>query len=995
MTNWQDNLKEIYDERLFLIEKSFNPELISQQELSTFLSKGYEVVDENIIEKSIKDTSKLIKKEVWVVRKNGTSFKQTVWVKPIEGDSKKEKKVETPVGEEISPEVKGMQIEKYSDKSILIKGDTYANLETMRKIKSELNAGVFNRKLAGWIFPLNLVDKVLGFLWSGVEDEDKKLAIQNQKNASLSEGDTVTIEGQKGEITENVSSNLGIRYNIRLEDGTLLEDVDEKVLSVGPELDDKKIQETINNAQPENRVKTEKKLYGIKPITDIHNYSLEEYMKMHGLSDEDIQGAVNMLKPKEKTGKKRSSTSSGTRKSTKGQTEGLTKRQLIFKLIHNHYQAVKSAVEAGNEVPEKVLAVYGDLQEMYAKKRKELTEEHKRKIAEALKKNKAEEEAKKFIDNLSDDELNKLKDSFKSAVSEFVKEEQSKLAEMIAEKEKLEKEKLDVYARARAETDYTKQNEIKRRAFEITPIVDKLERDIRKQTNVVDVMSNGGTLIEVTDATGVKHTRVPDFSPINTTDIDYTVENILTKEKPHYIPTINESEFESGSFIFDAIKIGKDKYLIATNKYREDTEIRDGMSVKRGGGYDTETGGFVVVTLDQLVLTQDYYVTKQKAIYRKEADEKNQRQIDHWNKFDDKRKEYYYNQRNFYQGMPAKIKKSISESEWNNLSIEEKEKIYIPVKRYNPEKIKSSFDTKHMARSFHSMYERFVNPDAKRKDRSGKILERGEVTRFQSFANPEVWDSWQNFRETLDFKINDINIQREELSEMRSKAIETSYGESGTNDILLNELGIKVKRQNGEDIKPAEIEQVKNAWIDVQSTFGTLKELAQKENLKISHAGKTYMFASKAMGVYVPRMKTIGVTAKLGEDQLGFTMGHEVAHWMDDVVGNKTGKRHASDDYESTAGKIATIFRKRMNQKSNSKYLNATHECFARSFEMYHAIEKNGKDALRAGKVRYVDAPEYVSMEAYNEIKPLIEQFLEENKDILKSFGSDLIGKYI
>ena len=27
MTNWQEDLKEIYDERLFLIEKSFNPEI--------------------------------------------------------------------------------------------------------------------------------------------------------------------------------------------------------------------------------------------------------------------------------------------------------------------------------------------------------------------------------------------------------------------------------------------------------------------------------------------------------------------------------------------------------------------------------------------------------------------------------------------------------------------------------------------------------------------------------------------------------------------------------------------------------------------------------------------------------------------------------------------------------------------------------------------------------------------------------------------------------
>jgi hypothetical protein len=53
-------------------------------ELKDFLSKGYEIVDENKLEKSVKDTSKLIKKEVWVVRKNGTSFKQTVYVKAID-----------------------------------------------------------------------------------------------------------------------------------------------------------------------------------------------------------------------------------------------------------------------------------------------------------------------------------------------------------------------------------------------------------------------------------------------------------------------------------------------------------------------------------------------------------------------------------------------------------------------------------------------------------------------------------------------------------------------------------------------------------------------------------------------------------------------------------------------------------------------------------------------------------------------------------------------
>lgn len=102
MANWQEDLKGIYDERLFLIEKSFNNDLISISEFKDFLSKGYEIVDENRIEKSVKDTSKLIKKEVWVTRKNGTSFKQTFWVRVKE--DKKEEKVETPIGEEISPQ---------------------------------------------------------------------------------------------------------------------------------------------------------------------------------------------------------------------------------------------------------------------------------------------------------------------------------------------------------------------------------------------------------------------------------------------------------------------------------------------------------------------------------------------------------------------------------------------------------------------------------------------------------------------------------------------------------------------------------------------------------------------------------------------------------------------------------------------------------------------------------------------------------------------------
>ena len=49
MVNWQNEFQNIHDKRLFLIEKSFTPELISEKEFKNFLSKGYEVVDENSV----------------------------------------------------------------------------------------------------------------------------------------------------------------------------------------------------------------------------------------------------------------------------------------------------------------------------------------------------------------------------------------------------------------------------------------------------------------------------------------------------------------------------------------------------------------------------------------------------------------------------------------------------------------------------------------------------------------------------------------------------------------------------------------------------------------------------------------------------------------------------------------------------------------------------------------------------------------------------------
>jgi len=958
------------------------------------IEKSWGVNPLDSIEKATKDISKLVKKEI-TVNRGGKTFRQTVYVKAGED-------IETPVGGDISPTVNGMNITKYSDKALLITGDTYVNVETLRSIKKEVGVGNWNNKLKGWVFPMKFVDTVLGYIWSDLKDkgeDDKADAVQNQKNAGLEKGDKAGIQGIEGEITENVSNNEGTKYNVNLKDGTKLENVDEKVIETTPSTDDKKIAEIINNTSAEGRVKSEKKIYGIKPIEDIQNYSLQEYMGMHGLSQEDIQKVVDSFsKPKKETPKKTGSGGGGKSGgyTKKGQIEGLSKQQLIRKLVYQHYQAVKQSIEAGKEIKPEALALYNELKEVYAKKRKAMSEETKRKISEALKKNKADEAkkaAQKMIDSLSVREIEKIKNSFKEAISDVVKKEQSILAELVAEKEKLEKEKYSYWDKARElSNNYGKAEVWKAKARLVSKDLDKLETKVRAQQNKVQAISNGGDTLSLSDKVGVEYKEVPDFRKVPAMDIEYNIDNILTADKPDYIPEINFDEFKSGSYIFDMIKVDDDSYLLATNKYREKSIVRDGLSVSKDGEYDPNGGGFVMLTLDQLVLTQDYYVTKQKAIFKQEAARKNQRQEEYWDKKADKDKERWMMQRGMYRSLPAKIRKEVTEAKWDSLTWQEREKLYKPIKKYGSEKIKSRFDTKHMAGSFHSMYERFVNPEAERTDRSGKKLKRDE-TSYSPRAASEAWSSWTNFRQTLDWKINDINIQREELSDVRKKALETSYGDTNTNNTYVDELGVKMKRQNGSTILPKEMDQLKDAWTDVQKSFGSLKENAKKDNLKLSHAGKTHMYASKAIGVYYPSFKAIGVTAKLGEDQLGFTMGHEVAHWIDNTLGGENGRRYASDNYDSTAGKIANTLRKNMNTKSDSKYLNNTKECMARALEMYHAIESKGSYAVRVGKDLYTESDAYVSKEVYdNQLKPLIKQFFEENKEFLKSLENTLFN---
>lgn len=141
-------------------------------------------------------------------------------------------------------------------------------------------------------------------------------------------------------------------------------------------------------------------------------------------------------------------------------------------------------------------------------------------------------------------------------------------------------------------------------------------------------------------------------------------------------------------------------------------------------------------------------------------------------------------------------------------------------------------------------------------------------------------------------------------------------------------------------------------------------------------------------------MQTVASTDKYGNDRFKSTLSHELAHFIDNYIGNLNGKRYASDDYEDTAGLLAFTFRNNMNKPKTeqSDYINATQECFARSLQQYFGTETLGDDASYSVSVKELDRTEpmfvndnFVPKEKYySVVKPLIEKFFQENEDIFK-----------
>jgi mutator protein MutT len=501
------------------------------------------------------------------------------------------------------------------------------------------------------------------------------------------------------------------------------------------------------------------------------------------------------------------------------------------------------------------------------------------------------------------------------------------------------------------------------------------QKDIKIESK--EFTTRSGEKIQALDFTGIRQDEIqlPD------------VDNILDKPKPYYIPEINEYAFSGASdnkFVFDYVKLNDNHFLVALNGFNTPNYI---MNNKRNQNAEH---AYAVMSLDNLVALTEYYRTKRKAEYSVEADKYNKDAISRIKDWNESAMNYY---KPFeYSRLSAKQQKKYSEQAWQELSIDEKLKEVEDMKRpavsLKTRKRLSVYPDDSMLHSNFDMYNEFVNKQYKATIYKKEPYWKGG----RYFSNEPCAIEYNEAREQYKWKKIDLEVQKEHNLGTYKKGQETSYGDSGTKNDLLESHGVKVKTQNGSEITPGQVMQIKEHLTKVYESFGDRSSMSKQFGLKISHAGDKHMHASNYLGIYFPAYKAIGVTDN-HHGKFGFTLAHEYAHFLDNFSGKKNGRHYSSDDYSSTAGKIASIFRKNMNQKSDSNYINQSAECFARSFEQYHAMKHNGEDAIKSqvDKKPYVERPEHVNKEKFNTlIKPLIEQFLQENDHLLKSSVNEL-----
>ena len=527
---------------------------------------------------------------------------------------------------------------------------------------------------------------------------------------------------------------------------------------------------------------------------------------------------------------------------------------------------------------------------------------------------------------------------------------------------------------------YFLREEINKKILDRKKSLINQETEMLRISSVIQALENNAKIVIVEDQLFNQYS-IADFSTILAEKIIFNENDILTLEKPNYIPLIDEKHFSHFETL-DTVKIDKDKYIICLNQYKTNHEIHIEYKIQ-----NNERNALIIVSLDQLVLIIDYYICKAKANENEEKKKFIEKEKEKYFSIDKQSRINVYNDFVFYEKLPSKIKSEYSREQWNMMTVMQKEEIYIPISKFKSKKV-GNFE-RRMNTSYHLLLNDFMY-----KNDLGRY-----ISTKKSHANNLIATLWKLEYNIIDRKIIDLKIQRENYSYNHSKAIETSFGMSNTDNTLYEDFGVLVKRQNGDAISLIDIEQIKNSLVDIQKAFGSFIDIFKEKKIIISHSASTYIFASKAIGMYVGNLSAIGVSNKYGKNQFKLTLAHELGHFIDNYIGKLNSKRFSSDNYDSLSGIIASTFRENLNDRTiKSEYLNSTIECFARAFEQYFGMTVLGDDVLvRVANFDIdLEAPlhthrAFVSKENfYNKIKPLIDNFLIENKHIISKINIDI-----
>jgi hypothetical protein len=313
-------------------------------------------------------------------------------------------------------------------------------------------------------------------------------------------------------------------------------------------------------------------------------------------------------------------------------------------------------------------------------------------------------------------------------------------------------------------------------------------------------------------------------------------------------------------------------------------------------------------------------------------------------------------------------------------------------------------------------------------------------------AAPELVNKWrENYIDTVKMAISkgekvppDVVAQRPEFTkaidarERYEKGRHTSFANksAGINDAMKTERGFKVKRQDGKPMPPEQVNEIATGVSEFEQVLGNMRDLFDATDITIAHtSGKFPFLKGDAAGLYHQdeRTVTFGHVGKLTKKPSN-ALAHELAHWLDIEAGNKVqaktrvyskgGKGGDSTSLAEAAGQYDTLISEALRSMSDrykadqaakghldklnltdvqkdqlqvalGAYWREPREIWARLVEQYVA-EKLGRPQVAALSIdHYRNTPAYWTEEAFNKLKPMLEEEIKRRVSILRGAAAE------